>query len=226
MCARESFRPFPQLPLPESLTNPLFLSLWFRSAVFSPSFPKCLFSVLALFHRQTARIAGRQNSFETVLPIYLPITERKKTKKKKRCYARTVRFGRCERIGQIYAVRQRRGARRRVLPSCAPSPVSAAGRLVWGQRHPASPSLFLALFFPYARDCPHPLPLPPFRLFCGILCNVPSPICLSLSPPFSLCRFLHLSSFGTRRGWANFETSIREYLRGQRYRYCKIEELM
>lgn len=120
-------------------------------------------------------------------------------------------------LSQIYTVRQRRGARRRVLPSCRPFQLPT-GRLVWGQRH--SP-----LSFSFSHICDWDLPLPSFSSRYP-LPSLPLSISLPLSTPpavpgrrrapcrsfsFSLVLFICLHSLvrgtRTRFGRANFETS-------------------
>jgi len=103
-------------------------------------------------------------------------------KKKLLCTIRTL----WARTSQIYTVRQRRGARRRVLPSLRR----------FNCRAPRLRSSSSSLFRSLSCTCDHPR-LPSL---CGILYTVPFPICLSL--PFSLSRFLHLSSF-SRSGHLN-----------------------
>lgn len=71
----------------------------FRNAVYFPQISSNIFAYfrsLVLFLHQTARIARGQNSrSKQYYLFYLPITERKKKKRRRLCYAR-VRFGRCE----------------------------------------------------------------------------------------------------------------------------------
>lgn len=110
----------------------------------------------------------RQNSLER-------ITYEKK--KKLLCTIRTL----WARTSQIYTVRQRRGARRRVLPSLRRFNCRAP------RLRSSSSGLFRSLF----RTCDHPR-LPSL---CGILYTVPSPICLSLFLAL-LFSFVFVLSFG------------------------------
>jgi len=108
-------------------------------------------------------ISRGQNSVDA-----LPATRRRG------CYARTLRA----QAGQIYAVRQRRGARRRVLPSCT----------VFNCRAPrlrsTSSGLFRSLFRTRDRPPSFSLRYPLYRLF----------PCLSLSLSRSLVFFICLRS--------------------------------
>lgn len=117
-------------------------------------------------------------------------------------------------------MRQRRGARRRVLPSLRR----------FNCRAPRLRSSSSGLFRSLSRTCDHPR-LPSL---CGIFYAVPSPICLSLFLALSFSSFVFVLSFGAFGRVSDERTLKQVYvgtllcsqIRGHRGRCrCKIEEL-
>lgn len=105
--------------------------------------------------------------------------------------ARYIRFGRCECADRPYKYTRCVSVAARGVASSLPAPFQLPGASF-------EVNVIRPLFRSLSRTRATvltPSPLLPF--LCGILCNVPSPICLSLPLSFSLFRLLHLSSFGT-----------------------------